>query len=100
VLKIYQVPLGKNGGLRARFSFLVSHLSNDDGIVEFKTVLDSAFREQVQIFFVDTLTTQANIIQALASDSLKITYTNGKTGSVPNMFHFEEEGLVIDLNIY
>jgi polyferredoxin len=96
VLKIYQVPLGKNGGLRARFSYLVSHLSNDDGIVEFRTVLDSAFREQVQILFVDSLTNPGNIMKALASDSLKITYTNGKTGSVPNMFQFEEEGILMD----
>lgn len=98
-LKIYQIPLGKNAGLKARFSYLVSHLSNDNGIVEFRTLLDSAFKEQAQFIFVDSLTNAANIFKALNSDSLKLTYTNGEKGVVPNMFHFDEEGTVLENKI-
>jgi len=94
-LKIYQIPLGVNAGLRPRFSYLASHLSNDNGIVEFRTLLDTAYTQQAQILFVDSLTNAGNIFKALQSDSLKVTYTNGKTGSVANFFKFEEEGQVL-----
>jgi hypothetical protein len=96
VLRIYQIPLGKNAALKARFSYLVSHLSNDNGIVEFRTLLDSAYKEQAQVIFVDSLTNAANIFKALRSDSLKLTYTNGEKGAVPNMFHFDEEGILLE----
>jgi ferredoxin len=95
VLSVYQLPLGKNAGFRNRFSWMVSHLSGNDGIVEFRTVLDTAYKEQLQIVFVDTLTRSSDIFKALNSDSLHLTYTNGEKGSVPSMFRFEEEGTVV-----
>ncbi|QGY45550.1 4Fe-4S binding protein [Maribellus comscasis] len=90
VLNSYLLPLGKNRGLRSRFPYIVSHLSNDNGIVEFKTKLDSTMEEVAEIFYVDTLTNEQNIIDALLKDSLSITYTNGKTAKVKNMFDFNE----------
>ncbi|MCG6186762.1 4Fe-4S binding protein [Maribellus maritimus] len=90
VLNSYLLPLGKNRGLRNRFPYIVSHLSNDTGIVEFKTKLDSTMEEIAEIFYVDTLTNEQNIIDALLKDSLSITYTNGKTAKVKNMFDFNE----------
>ena len=44
VLKSYLLPLGKNKGLRNRFPYIVSHLSNDSGVVEFTTKLDSKWK--------------------------------------------------------
>jgi polyferredoxin len=90
VLNSYLLPLEKNRGLRSRFPYIVSHLSNDNGIVEFKTKLDSTMEEVAEIFYVDTLTNEQNIIDALLKDSLSITYTNGKTAKVKNMFDFNE----------
>jgi ferredoxin/copper chaperone CopZ len=95
ILRIYEIPLGKNTGLRGRFSYLVSHISNDNGIVEFRTFLDTTYKERAQIIFVDSLTNAANIFKALNSDSLKLTYTNGEKGTMPNMFHFDEEGFIL-----
>ncbi len=96
VLSTYEIPMGSNGGLRNRFSYLVSHLSNDSGIVEFRTLLDSADREVAHILFVDTLTDGAGIFRALTADSLKITYTNGESALVKSMFRFGEEGRVLE----
>ncbi|MCK3683399.1 4Fe-4S binding protein [Maribellus sp. YY47] len=91
VLNTYKIPLGKNTTVYNRISYLVSHLSNDDGIVEFKTELDSSYREQVVITFVDSMTNTINVENALLSDSLSLTYSSGNTGKVPNMFDFSDE---------
>jgi len=94
VLNVYEIALGKNAGLRNRFAFLVSHLSNDDGIVEFRTLLDSTYREVAHILFVDTLTSGEKIFKALNADSLTVNYSNGEVRMVPSMFSFTEEGHV------
>jgi polyferredoxin len=96
VISIYQIPLEKNAAFRARFSYLISHISNDTGIVELRTVLDSLYKEQLQVVFVDTMTNASNIFKILNSDSLQLTYTNGEKGKVENMFRFEEQGYVIE----
>ncbi len=90
VIKSYTVPLGSNKALRARFAYMVSHLSNDNGVVEFATKLDSAMEEVAEISYVDTMTNQENIINALLSDSLIVSYTNGTKAKVKNMFDFSE----------
>lgn len=95
VLSVYEIAMGKNAGLRSRFAFLVSHLSNDDGIVEFRTLLDSLDREVAHILFVDSLTNGGNIFKALNADSLQVTYSNGSVRVLSNMFSFTEEGQVI-----
>jgi hypothetical protein len=89
VIKTYALPLGENRSLRARFPYLVSHLSNDNGIVEFKTSLDSAYQEIAEICYVDTMTNVEKIIQALKSDTLTVSYTDGRVGKVKNMFDFK-----------
>lgn len=89
IIKTYSLPLGENRLLRARFPYLVSHLSNDNGIVEFRTELDSAYQEIAEIGYVDTMTTAENILKALKSDTLTVTYTDGRTGKVKNMFDFK-----------
>ncbi len=88
VIKTWQIPLGKNNKLRKRFSYLVSHLSNDDGVVEFKTLLDSSYNEVARISYIDTITTIDNIKTELLSDTLTISYSNGQKKRVPNMFDF------------
>lgn len=95
VISIYEVPLGDNSGHRARFPFLVSHLSNNQGIVEFQTLLDSAGTEMLQILFVDTMTNAGQIHAMISSDSLKINYNDGTTATVVNIFDFETEGKVL-----
>ncbi len=90
VIKDYILALGKNSKLRKRFTYLVSHLSNDDGIVEFKTLLDTNYNEIATISYVDTITTLENIKNELLSDTLTISYSNGQKKKVKNMFNFKE----------
>ncbi|MDX8340000.1 4Fe-4S binding protein [Draconibacterium sp. IB214405] len=91
VIADYTLPMGDNGKVRNRLSYLVSHLSNDNGIVAFQTKLDENDKEVIEISYVDTITNIPDINGALLSDSLTITYSSGKTGKVKNMFDFSEE---------
>ncbi len=91
VLRVYEVVLGKNSALRNRFPYLVSHLSNDTGIVEFRTLLNDEEQEVAHILYVDTLTNEGNIIKALYADSLTITYNTGEKARVENLFNFKED---------
>jgi len=91
VVSTLSFPLGKNKVLRNRFSYIASHLSNDDGVVEFKTKLDKNYKEVAQVSFVDSMTTIENVKTALLSDTLTISYSSGKIGRVKNMFDFSEE---------
>lgn len=90
VVRKFVVPLEKNRALQNRYAYLVSHLSNDSGIIGFETRLDSLFNEVAEIFYVDSITNPFRIETALLSDSLEITYTNGSTSKVENMFDFSE----------
>ncbi len=91
VVRSFVLPLGKNRSLSNQFPYLVSHLSNDSGVVEFSTKLDTSLTEVAEIFYVDTLTHVENIKNALLNDTLWITYTNETTGKVKNMFDFSKE---------
>lgn len=95
VISVYQVLLGPNARLRNRFSYLASHLSQDDGVVEFRTGLNGNNREVGLISFVDTMTNAANIWKALAADSLSVTYSSGETRKVKSMFKFDTEGALL-----
>ncbi len=91
VVQTYTIPMGQNAKVRNRLSYMVSHLSNDNGIIEFKTKLDTTYKEVAEIAFVDTMTNIQNINTALLSDSLSISYANGRKGKVKNMFDFSKE---------
>ncbi len=94
VVSIYTLPLGKNAALRKRFPYLVSHLSNDTGIIKFETVLSDDYKQMLEISFVDSLTNPTEIYNLLTSDTLRFTYSNGKTGKSRNFFHFGQEGKI------
>jgi hypothetical protein len=67
--------------------FLVSHASNDDGIVR----IQSAFTESgpvIRIWFVSTLTTVDKINSALKSPELIVHYPDKSTKKVKNPFLF------------
>lgn len=93
VVNVYSLLMGKNSLLRKRLTYLVSHISNNDGIIELQTVLNDEFKEMVEISFVDTMTNSNQIHQLLNSDTLKFTYSNGTTGKIENMFHFDAKGI-------
>lgn len=88
VLKGMAVRLGENGQLKQRYNYLISHLSNDSGVVGFETSLSDAGEEILTLWYVDTLTVPARIFAALTADSLLLHYGDGSTGTVPNPFRF------------
>ena len=91
IINSFTLPMGDNGKVRNRLSYLVSHLSNDNGIVAFQTKLDDNYKEVIEISYVDTMTNIPNINASILADSLTITYSSGKTGKVKNMFDFSKE---------
>ncbi len=94
VVKVFEVPMGANKEYRAKLNYLISHLSNDDGVIEFRTLLGDQYEEKVAVSYVDTMTNAQAIFQAMNSDSLSFKMKNGTKGKIPNVFHFEaEDGL-------
>jgi polyferredoxin len=88
VLDTLTIPLGVNKYNTKAFPYLISHLSNDTGVVEFKSALDSAQRIEFNIVYVDSMTNAANVMKAIKSDSLTVNYEAGQTAKVLNMFKF------------
>jgi polyferredoxin len=91
VVKVFKIPLGSNKPFRTKLNYLVSHLSNDDGIIELKTTLNENYEEIIAISYVDSITNEAAILRRMNSDSLLITFSSGEKNKVPNMFRFEQE---------
>jgi polyferredoxin len=88
VLDTLKVPLGENKYNTKTLPYLISHLSNDNGVIEFKSVLDSSLQIAFEIVYVDSITNKAKIEQALKSDSLSVTYSDGEAGKIVNMYKF------------
>ena len=88
VMDTLKVPLGTNKYDTKALPYLISHLSDDTGIVGFETALDSALRVTFEIIYVDSVTNSANIQKALKCDSLTVTYSDDEKGKVLNMFKF------------
>ncbi len=91
VVRTMHLPMGENYTNRDKLSYLVSHLSNDSGIVEFRTFINDSLEETIAISYIDTITNQDAILMKLASDTLCFTYDSGRTGEIANMFNFKKE---------
>jgi Pyruvate/2-oxoacid:ferredoxin oxidoreductase delta subunit len=91
VISIYSVPMGKNARLTKRLPYLVSHLSNNDGIIKLETRLDEEYKQVMDISYIDTITNALEVFGMISADSLKVSYTSGKQEMVENMFDFSEQ---------
>ncbi len=80
-----------NNSNRSRVKYLVSHLSNNDGIIAFQSFLNEDYKTLVMVKYIDTLTTLEDVTLLLQSDSLSFSYRDGRIGKIPNMFKFEVE---------
>jgi polyferredoxin len=99
VVKGYLLKMGDNSKLNQRYNFLVSHLSNDSGVVGLETSVNDEGSEMLTVWFVDSLTVPDKIFSAVNADSLLLHYADGSTGSVGNPFRFKEKGAVITGNV-
>jgi polyferredoxin len=97
VMMQYVLKMGANASLKARYSYLISHLSNDKGVVGFETSLDSAGTEIGSVMFIDSLTTAERIFTSVNADTLLFHYSDGRTGKLANPFSFPDQGTVLHL---
>jgi len=88
------LKMGANSTLKSRYTYLISHLSNDSGVIGFETGLDSLGSELGVIWYVDTLTVPDKIFAAVNADTLLFHYSDGRTGKLANPFEFPESGIV------
>lgn len=91
VIANYEIESPINSKNRSRIKYLISHISNDDGIVEFRSMLNEEDKEVISISYVDTMTTPENISIILHSDTLTFSYSDGRVGKIANMFYFSIE---------
>lgn len=89
VVRSFSLPFTGNEGNKSKLNFLVSHLSNDNGVIGVQTSLDSISVEMLNILYVDSLTNESAIIKSLSSDSLKYIMSNKTEGKMENVFHFD-----------
>lgn len=90
-VKLLSIPLGDNLRHAGQLQYLVSHLSNDPGVIGFRTFMDSLRQETAGISYVDSLVSTDLIFEMLNSDSLSYTMRGGKKGKISNVFHFDKE---------
>jgi ferredoxin len=93
-VKTLQLPMGQNKENKAKLNFLVSHLSNNRGIIEFRTLLNESNEELVAISYVDSMTNAQAVFQALSSDTLTFNKRDKTQGKMANVFKFESEEIV------
>lgn len=87
ILRLSELPIPSNSNHR-KLSFLVSHLSANNGVVAFKSMLDSTGVEIGNIIYVDTMTNLQVIYNQLIVDTLDVSYSNGTTSRELNTFDF------------
>lgn len=88
VLDTLSLPMGKNSRMNKRLPYLSSHVSNNDGIVKLETRLNEEYKQVLDVFYVDSMTNSADVLEMVCADSLMITYSNGRKEKVENMFDF------------
>jgi len=91
VIAVYQLPFGKNRSLKNKLNYLISHLSNNNGIIGFRTYLNDSLKETVAISYIDSMTNVNAIYEKLNSDTLQFNYSSGKIGKIANMFDFKSK---------
>jgi len=97
-LAVFEIPFPQAGNprLHRSITMLISHVSTDDYVVRFRTVLKKG-KPVAQIFYVKDKTTPESIYTALNQKMLTVHYRNGKTGQVKNPFKFPQKGHVLSI---
>lgn len=88
LLDTLNIALGANKYSTKTLPYLISHISNDDGVVGFQSELDSTLQINFQIIYVNSMSKPENILKAIKSDSLSVIYSDGEKGKIPNMYKF------------
>jgi len=92
-LKIYELPFkaGAEPEMQQWIPYLLSHASNNDGIVRFKIVF-TAKDPRLRLWFVPKLTRPEEIQQLMNEPVFLVHYPDKSVEKVKNPFSFKEEG--------
>jgi hypothetical protein len=93
-VKTLKVAMGKNAESRNKLNYLVSHLSNDRGVIGFRTYLNEQNNELIAISYVDSMTNAQIVFQSLNSDTLSFNKRDGTKGKIVNIFRFENDTVI------
>lgn len=94
-LSVYEIPVSPlNQETIDQLAYLESHLSNDEGVVSFKTVFSDK-NVLADITFVTAKTNPEKILKLLNSPKFTIHYDDGTSEEVDNSFKFEKEGILL-----
>jgi copper chaperone CopZ len=89
---IYPMPEADHPMLKRQIPYLMSHISNNDGIVRLATIWDEG--PKACIFFAPELTPIDSVKKYLSSEILRVTFTSGEKKEVQNPFKSKPEGEV------
>lgn len=95
-LSVYEISISPlNQETIDQLSYLESHLSNDEGVVAFKTGFtdDNVYAD---ITFVTAKTKPSTIFKLLNSPKFTVYYSDGTSEEVDNTFKFEKEGEILE----
>jgi len=94
-ISVYEIILSSfNKEIADQLPYMESHLSNNNGIVGFKTCYtnEGVF---IQISFVNSMTNTSDIFKLLTAPKLKVYFNDGSSEERDNPFKFEKEGTII-----
>lgn len=93
---IFPMPEAASPLAKRQLSFLMSHLSNDEGVVRFATNYTTEINAFV--FFNPQKTTVEKVIEALKAKKITVTFVGGKKEEVDNPFSLNPVGVVKPAN--
>ena len=94
-LKVYRLIFNEaiDPALQQWMPFLISHLSNDDGIVRFKTLF-TATDPLLEITYVPTLTTPEKINKLINAPKFLVHYPDKSVKEVENPFKLGDNRII------
>ncbi len=92
---IYPMPEAANSTLARRLGYLVSHLSNEKGIVRFSTRYING--PKAIVYFNPKLITVKKLKETISSPIMKVHFRGGKVKEVENPYKSKPEGRILSL---
>ena len=89
-------PQAINPDLQEWIPYLVSHSSNDNGIVKFQTLFNDSFPE-LRIWYVKGLSNSSSILRLLNQSKLKVYYPDGSDKIFENRFTIKGPGEIFQV---
>ncbi|MBD3377988.1 4Fe-4S binding protein [candidate division KSB1 bacterium] len=94
--RVYEIEMPQAGQSQSQraISFLISHLSQYQGVISFKTMFTD--RPVARIGFNSERVTSEQLLQWLRSESLTVQFRDGSVRQIPNSLEFPHAGQIIE----